>query len=473
MKKINRRDFIKISGTATAALAAAPYVSCGKSSRKPNIIYILADDLGYGDPGCYGQQRIKTPHLDQMAAEGIRFTQHYAGSTVCAPSRCCLMTGIHTGHARIRGNAAVPLAPEDKTIAEYLKEAGYTTGLIGKWGLGGEGSTGIPNRKGFDYFFGYLSQIRAHNYYPDWLWRNEEKVELKNEVVFSPDGYAKGVGQASTNRAEYSHDLFTQEALDFVKRNSEQPFFLYLAYTIPHANNEAHLVDRHGMEVPDYGEYADLDWDDAQKGHAAMISLMDRDIGSLFEKLKQLGIDEDTIVMFSSDNGPHEEGGFDPELNDSNGKLRGIKRDLYEGGIRVPFVVRWPGKIKSGVVSDHVSAFWDVLPTCADLAGIDESVNTDGISMVPEFVGKSEEQKQHDYLYWEFHWWNPSKQAVRMGDWKGVRLSPDGLCELYDLKKDPEEKNNIADQHPDIVVQMEQIMSSARAESGHWQLKSE
>lgn len=408
-----------------------------------------------------------------MAAEGIRFTQHYSGSTVCAPSRCCLMTGMHTGHARIRGNATVPLAPDDTTIAEYLKEAGYTTGLIGKWGLGEEGSTGIPNRKGFDYFFGYLNQIRAHNYYPDWLWRNEEKVELGNEVVIASEGYAKGIGQASTNRAEYSHDLFTQEALNFVERNSEQPFFLYLAYTIPHANNEAHLVDRHGMEAPDYGEYANLDWGDAQKGHAAMISRMDRDIGALLDKLKHLGIDEETIIMFSSDNGPHEEGGFDPEFNDSNGQLRGIKRDLYEGGIRVPFIVRWPGKIKSGVVSDHVSAFWDVLPTCVDLAGIDESVDTDGISMVPEFTGIREKQKQHDYLYWEFHWWKPSKLAVRMSDWKGVRLSPDGPCELYDLKNDPEEKNNIADQHPEVVDQIEQIMSSARTESEHWQLKNE
>ena len=322
-KNQTRRSFLKKLSIGTTFLTV-PVFNCQQMNRiqKPNIIYILADDLGYGDLGCYGQQNIKTPSLDKMAAEGMRFTDHYSGSTVCAPSRCSLMTGLHTGHARIRGNARVPLEPEDQTIAQLLEKAGYITGLVGKWGLGDEGSTGIPNLKGFDYFFGYLNQTRAHNYYPEWLWRNKSKIPLDNKVVFSESGYAKGIGSASTNKSTYSHDLFTQEALNFVEQNSNRPFFLYLAYTIPHANNQYHLVNsEHGMEVPEYGIYKDLDWPKAQKGHAAMITRMDRDIGVLLNTLLKLGLDENTITLFSSDNGPHKEGGYNPEFNDSNGKL--------------------------------------------------------------------------------------------------------------------------------------------------------
>ena len=461
---MKRRDFLKAMGLGAASVTLP---GCGNafgrlggksSAKKPNIIFILADDLGYGDLGCYGQERIKTPNLDRMAEEGMRFTEHYAGSTVCAPSRCVLMTGLHTGHCLVRGNARVPLRPSDVTVAELLKKAGYSTGIVGKWGLGEPGSTGVPNKKGFDYWFGYLNQRHAHNYYPDYLWRNEEKVQLKNEVK----------GGVATRRVEYSHDLFTEEALAFVERSKDKSFFLYLAYTIPHANNEAR---QKGMEVPDYGIYKDKDWPQPQKGHAAMITRMDGDIGKLFAKLKELGIDESTLVMFSSDNGPHREGGNKPDFNDSNGPLRGIKRDLYEGGIRVPTLARWPGKIKAGSVSDHISGFWDFLPTCAELAGFKAPKGIDGISMVPTLLGKPQKQKKHEFIYWEFHE-QGKKQAVRMGDWKGVRLNvarkPNAPIELYNLKTDVGEKHNVADQHPEVVAKIAKYMKTARTPSKDW-----
>jgi arylsulfatase A-like enzyme len=440
----------------------------GAAGKQPNIIFVLADDLGYGDLGCYGQEKIKTPNLDRMAAEGMRFTQHYAGSTVCAPSRCALMTGQHTGHCIIRGNALVPLRPSDVTVAEMLKKAGYATGLVGKWGLGEAGSTGIPNKQGFDYFFGYLNQVRAHNYYPAWLWRNQEKVKLDNEVVYINEGYARGVGSAATKRVDYSHDLFTKEALQFIEHNKSQPFFLYLAYTIPHANNESHLVGRHGMEVPDYGIYKDRDWPEPQKGHAAMITRLDRDVGRLFAMLQELRLDENTIVFFSSDNGPHKEGGAEPEFFDSNGPLRGIKRDLYEGGIRVPMIVRWLGTIKAGSATDHISAFWDFLPTAAELAGVKQPDDIDGVSMLPTLLGQPHRQKRHRFLYWEFHE-QGKKQAVRMGDYKSVRLNvykdPSGPIELYDLKTDIGEKHNVADAHPKIAAKIKRYLSTARTPS--------
>ncbi len=436
----------------------APHQAAGPVSSKPNIIYILADDLGYGDLGCYGQKQIRTPNLDRMASEGIHFTQHYAGSTVCAPSRCTLMTGLHTGRAAIRGNSRDPLGAGDVTVAEVLQKAGYRTGLIGKWGLGEPGSTGIPNRKGFDTFFGYLNQSHAHNYYPDFLWRNEEKVPLPN-VVERPSGRPDHPGGVSSNKAVYSHDLFMQEAEQFIRDSASGPFFLYLALTIPHANNEA---GRQGMEVPDLGEYAGKDWPDPQKGHAAMISRMDAGIGRMLNLLKELDIDGRTIVFFSSDNGPHREGGNDPDFNDSNGPLRGIKRDLYEGGIRVPLIVRWPGKIQTGRQTDHISANWDFMPTCAGLAGLPEPEGIDGISFLPVLLGQK--QKAHSYLYWEF-FEQGGKQAVRMGRWKGIRLNadagPDEPIELYDLKTDLGEQKNIADEHPQIAEQMGDIMKAA------------
>jgi len=473
MSEKTRREFIKMMGVAAASAGASSLLPgcagtgrmAGAGENPPNIIFILADDLGYGDLGCYGQKIIKTPNIDKMAEEGMRFTDHYAGSTVCAPSRCCLMTGLHTGHALIRGNARVPLRPSDVTVAELLKQAGYSTGIIGKWGLGEPDSTGVPNRQGFDYWFGYLNQRHAHNYYPNYLWRNEEKVELKNEVrdVNPPGGVA-------TKRVEYSHDLFAEEALDFVEKNRDNPFFLYLALTIPHANNEA---GNKGMEVPSLEPYADKDWPEPQKGHAAMITRMDGDVGRLMAKLKELGLDNDTLVMFTSDNGPHKEGGADPTFFNSSGPLQAYKRALYEGGIRVPMIARWPGRIKAGSVSNHVSAFWDFLPTCCELVGVKAPEGIDGISMVPTLLGRPGEQREHEFLYWEFHE-QGKRQAVRMGDWKGIRQNvaknPDGPIELYNLKNDIGEKNNVAVRHPGIVAKIEECMKTARTPSENWPL---
>ena len=476
MGKQTRREFIKLMGLT----AASTGVSCllpgcdsmgrmaGAQKNRPNIIYIMADDLGYGDLGCYGQNTIKTPNIDKLAEEGMRFTDHYAGSTVCAPSRCCLMTGFHTGHALVRGNARVPLRPSDVTIAELLKEAGYSTGIIGKWGLGEPDSTGIPNRQGFDYWFGYLNQRHAHNYYPEYLWRNEEKVELKNEVNHVIGGQDRTPGGVATKRVEYSHDLYAEDALGFVEKNKDNPFFLYLALTIPHANNEA---GNEGMEVPSLEPYADKDWPEPQKGHAAMITRMDGDIGRLMAKLKELRLDKNTFVMFTSDNGPHKEGGADPTFFNSSGPLQAYKRALYEGGIRVPMIARWPGRIKAGSISDHVSAFWDFLPTCCDLVGAEAPEGIDGISMVPTLLGRPGEQREHDYLYWEFHE-QGKRQAVRMGDWKGIRQNvaknPDGPIELYNLKNDISEKSNVAVRHPSIVAKIEAYMKAARTPSEHW-----
>ena len=476
MSKPTRRKFLKMMGVTTASVCASSLwtnrAGFGRSAEaktgRPNIIFILADDLGYGDLGCYGQKTIQTPNIDTIAAEGMRFTDHYAGSTVCAPSRCCLMTGLHTGHAWVRGNARVPLRPADVTVAELLKQAGYTTGIIGKWGLGEPETTGIPNRQGFDDWFGYLNQRHAHNYYPSYLWRNEDKFMLKNEVNHVIGGRDRTPGGVATKRVEYSHDLFAAEALRFVEQNKDRPFFLYLPFTIPHANNEA---GKKGMEVPSFGPYAGKDWPEPQKGHAAMITRMDGDIGKLMAKIKALGLDEKTVVMFSSDNGPHKEGGGDPAFFNASGPLRGYKRALYEGGIRVPMIARWPGKIEAGSVSGHISAFWDFLPTCCELAGVNAPEGIDGLSMLPTLLDRSESQKKHDYLYWEFHE-QGKKQAVRMGRWKGVRLNaakkPDGPIELYDLQNDIGEENNIAKRHPEIVAKIESYMKTARTPAEHF-----
>lgn len=465
---MDRRAFLKTAGFAAAAgalnLGGCVVLGGRRSARKPNIVFLFADDLGYGDLGCYGQKRIKTPNLDRMAAEGMRFTQHYAGSTVCAPSRCVLMTGLHTGHAIVRGNALVPLRPEDVTVAERLKAAGYATGLCGKWGLGEAGSTGIPNRKGFDYFYGYLSQVHAHNYYPDFLWRNEDKVALRNIVDHPVKNGVASLSGVSSNKLDYSHDLIAEEGLNFIRQNYQRPFFLYLSMTIPHANNEA---GKAGMEVPDYGIYKGTDWPEPQKGHAAMITRMDGDIGRVFALLKELGIDESTLVIFTSDNGPHREGGNDPDFNHSSGPLRGIKRDLYEGGIRVPMIVRWPGRIAAGNESDHVSAFWDFMPTACEAAGVKAPEDIDGISYLPALVGGR--QKQHKFLYWEFHE-RGSKQGVRMGPWKLVRFVNAGKVELYNLDEDLGETTDVADKHPEIVQTIMDYLKTARTSSEHWPL---
>jgi len=445
---------------ALALFTPLPSALLAESRRPPNIVFILADDLGYGDLGCYGQKRIKTPHIDRMGAEGMRFTQCYAGSTVCAPSRCSLMTGLHTGHSTIRGNNPVPLRPEDVTVARVLQSAGYRTGAIGKWDGGREGTTGIPNRQGFDYFFGYLGQVPAHNYYPDFLWRNQDKVRIAGNVV------EHGV---ASKRAQYSQDLLTQEAVAFLERERGKPFFLYLAYTIPHANNERGQIDGNGMEVPDDKPYSSQPWPQPQKNHAAMITRLDADVGRVLAKIKELDLEETTVVFFSSDNGPHKEGGADPSFFQSAGPLRGHKRDLYEGGIRIPMIARWPGKIKPGVVSDHVWAFWDFLPTATEIAGRTAPAGLDGISVVPTLLGTGM-QRQHDFLYWEFHE-RGQQQAVRKGDWKAIRKEPGGPLELYDLKKDIGETTDVASFHRDVVALIDAYLVNARTESKNWPIR--
>lgn len=431
----------------------------GQEQARPNIIFILADDLGYGDLGCYGQEIIQTPNLDAMAASGMRFTQCYAGSTVCAPSRSSLMTGQHTGHTYVRGNKRVPLRPSDVTVAEVLKGAGYDTALIGKWGLGEPDSTGIPNRQGFDEFYGYLNQRHAHTYYPEYLWHNEERVRLEGNNEEKPN--------VAVDRAQYSHDLVTQEAFRYIREREENPFFLYLAYTIPHANNERGRELGDGMEVPEYGIYADKDWPNPQKGHAAMITRLDRDIGRLFEVLKEQGLDDNTMVIFTSDNGTHREGGADPEFFKSSGPLRGIKRALYDGGIRVPGIVRWPGVVPEGVVNDHVWAFWDFLPTAAQLAGVDAPDGIDGISFAPTLSARYGEQQEHDYLYWEFHE-GDFLQGIRMGKWKAVQSRRRGTLELFDVETDIGEMNDVSDDYPSVLNRMKSLFISARTESEHW-----
>jgi arylsulfatase A-like enzyme len=414
------------------------------ATTKPNIVFILSDDLGYGELGCYGQKLIQTPRIDRMAAEGIRFTDCYAGSTVCAPSRCTLMTGLNTGHCRIRGNATVPLQPEDTTVAKVLKSAGYATGLIGKWGLGEPGSTGVPNRQGFDYFFGYLDQVHAHNYYPDYLWRNGQKVPLPNVVEHG----------VASKRVVWSHDLFAAESLEFVEQHKNEPFFLYLAFTIPHANNEGFEAGKDGMEVPDDEPYSDRAWPRVEKNKAAMITRMDADVGRLLDKIKQLDLDGRTIVFFTSDNGPHHEGGVDPKFFDAAGPLRGGKRDLYEGGIREPMVARWPGHIAPGQTSDFVWAFWDFLPTAAELAGVKPPAGIDGVSVAPVLLappGKEAPIPPHEFLYWEFHE-GGFQQAVRMGRWKAVRRKLGRPLELYNLASDLGETRNLAGEQPEIVA---------------------
>jgi arylsulfatase A-like enzyme len=447
-------------GVAFTCLAGSLLMLCSAPlfaeppPRLPNIVFILADDLGYGDLGSYGQKQIQTPNLDRMAAQGMRFTQCYAGGTVCAPSRCALMTGLHNGHGRIRSNNPVPLLPEDLTVPELLKSAGYTTGAIGKWGLGVEGTTGVPRRKGFDYFYGYLRQVHAHNYYPDYLWKNEDRISIAGNVV--KDGVA-------SQRAHYSQDLFTDEALAFLQKHRDQPFFLYLAYTIPHANNELGQLEGNGMEVPNDAPYSSQPWPQVQKNYAAMVTRLDADVGRVLRQLKELRLDESTLVFFSSDNGPHKEGGADPLFFKSAGPLRGHKRDLFEGGIRVPLIARWPGKIKAGSVSDHVCAFWDFLPTAAHLAEKKAPDKVDGISIVPTLLGKGA-QLNHDWLYWEFHE-RGFEQAVRKGNWKAIRRQVDGPLELYDLATDIGERTDVAALHPTIVREIEACLRDARTES--------
>lgn len=460
---------------ARAVLSILLAASAVRADERPNIVLIIADDLGYGDLGCYGQKRIETPNIDRLAKEGLRFTDFYAGCTVCAPSRCVLLTGKHMGHCWVRGNAGQQnrliqcLREEDVTVAEVLRKAGYATALCGKWGLGEEGTAGVPTRQGFDHFFGYLNQHHAHNYYPAYLFRGEQRIPLKNVVPGDGD-FGQGV---ASDKNEYSADLIADEALQWldshVKENRDQPFFLYLAATLPHANNEG---GKEGMEVPDLGQYANTDWPPAQKAHAAMISRLDRDVGRLMEKLTSLGIAENTLVLFSSDNGPHREGGNDPDFNDSNGPLRGIKRDLTEGGIRVPLIARWPGHIQADSTSDFVGSFVDVLPTMAELASVSQKelpARLDGLSIAPTLLGRPPDQKQHDYLYWAFYE-RGGAQAARQGHWKAVEQPLHSSVRLYDLATDIGEERDVAAEHPEIVASLTAAMKAAYEPNENWKL---
>ena len=449
----------------------AHFLFCAQ--ERPNIIYILADDLGYGDLSCYGQTHFETPNIDRLSTGGMRFTQHYSGSTVCAPARSSLMTGLHTGHAPVRGNA--PAHPEGQqampadtyTIGHMLKSAGYKTGAFGKWGLGAPGSVSEPLQMGFDRFYGYNCQVNAHHYYPYYLWDDQDRVMLWNNF--------------GLERGDYAPDLIQEEVLKFIRDNKDQPFFCYYALVQPHAEMyapEEYMAKYRGRFLPEKsfkgvdggprfrrGAYGSQP--EAHAAFAAMVNVMDDDVGELMELLDELGLADKTLIIFTSDNGPHREGGHDPDYFNSNGDLRGYKRDLYEGGIRVPMLAHWPGVVPAGVESDHVSAFWDILPTMAGIVGQEIPVSVDGISFLPELSGK-EGQKVHEALYWEFHERN-GRVAVRSGNWKGVRYdvasNPDSPLELYDLSVDPGEESNVAEQYPEIVARLEGLIRESRTVS--------
>lgn len=435
--------------TAVVLISAAT-AECEDRAR-PNLIYIMADDLGYGDLGCFGQQRIETPHLDKLAREGLRLTSYYAPNTVCRPSRLALWTGYHAGHTAIDSNAGYVLQPEDVTVAELLQEAGYATGGVGKWALGDTTNSGHPNRQGFGFWMGYLNQSEAHNYYPTHLWRNEQQFPLPGNVI---GDYPLGRGRVASKRTTYSHDVMTDQMLQFVERVHEQPFLLHVHWTIPHANNEGGRALGDGMEVPDYGVYDDRDWPDTEKGFAAMITRMDADVGRLVRLLKELQIDRNTLVVFTSDNGPHHEGGHDHAFFDSNGPLRGYKRDLYEGGIRVPTIAWWPGTIQPGRQSDEPLAGYDWLPTACDFAGIEAPKGIDGVSFAPMLRGQP--QPSHDNLFFSYG----PKKAVRKGRWKAVRLAPESNIELYDLDADIGEEQDVSGANPEILAEMEKILEA-------------
>jgi arylsulfatase A-like enzyme len=447
------------------------------AADRPNLIWVMADDLGYGELGCYGQKVIQTPHLDQMAREGLRFTQFYAGATVCAPSRSVLMTGQHHGHTRVRGNAgpanpqAQALRADDVTVAKVLQQAGYKTALIGKWGLGdvGAAESGLPRKQGFDFFFGYLNQHHAHNHFPDFLWRNEQRETLPN--VVTPVGEAGG-GYA-TQAVRYADDMFTEEVLKFVVENRERPFFLYWSPVVPHANNERTRALQDGAEVPDYGPYADRDWPNPDKGQAAMISRLDSDIGKLLEALRREGLAEKTLVVFSSDNGPHNESNHSLARFQPAGPLSGTKRSLTDGGIRVPTLAWWPGKVAAGRESKHVAYFGDWMATAAELAGTQPPPGIDSVSFVPTLLGQDTHQKSHEFLYWEFHERGFSQAALYQGRWKGLReRDPRAPLALYDLSQDIGEKNNIAAKQPDLVARIDAYLKTARSESADWPIRA-
>jgi arylsulfatase len=467
---MQRRDFLKT--TLMGAAVGLPFFCTQRgtceTAKRPNVVFILADDLGYADLGCYGQKKIKTPHIDRLAAEGMRFTQAYAGNPVCAPSRCTLMTGYHSGHAQVRDNRQVgegdawalgsttsgqwPLAEGTFTVGHLFQRAGYVTGLFGKWGLGRVGATGDPQKQGFDHFFGYICQRQAHTYYPNHLWRDGQVFWIEE----------------NKNGAEkvYSHDLIAEEALKFIRSNKDKPFFLYVPFTIPHValqvpqDSLAEYKDR--WEDPSYdGKRGYVPHEDPRACYAGMVSRMDKDVGRIAARLKELGLDENTLVIFASDNGPTNAGGSDSAFFGNAGPLRGLKGSVWEGGIRAPFIARWPGRIKPGSESDHICAFWDFLPTCAELLGVQSPAGIDGISILPTLLGGPGPQQKHTHLYWELN----GQQAVRMGDWKAIRLKPGEKTRLFDLRTDVAEKNDVAAEHPDVLARAEDLFRNGRTES--------
>ncbi|MDR0843995.1 MAG: arylsulfatase [Tannerella sp.] len=478
MKQIQLFPFIGVGICTLSVGACRQQQNKEKASEpdKPNIVYILADDLGYGDLGCYGQKLIKTPNIDRLAKEGIRLTQFYSGCTVSAPSRSSLFTGLHTGHSPIRGNKSVspegqyPQPGNTYTIGKMLQAGGYTTGCFGKWGLGYPGSEGAPENQGIDVFFGYNCQGLAHNYYPDHLWSNRDTVWLK--------------GNEGRKTEQYAQDIIQKEAIRFIRNNKDKPFVAFLTYVLPHAelvspdDSIAAIYDGQFPETPFVGTDDGPNYKKGGYGStahpkadfAAMITRFDAYVGEVVDVLKELGLDRNTLIVFTSDNGPHIEGGADPHFFNSYGPLRGIKRDMYEGGIRVPFIAWYPEKIKAGASSDHVAAFWDVMPTLAELTGTKASEQTDGISFIPVLFGKPG-QPQHDHLYWEFHE-QGGKIAVRKGDWKAIWLNVGNpgkaTVELYNISQDIHEDNNLAEERPEIIAELSKIKETSRVPSEVW-----
>jgi len=444
---------MKTAALAAAAAAQFPQKASGAQvsedspalrGRRPNIVFLMADDLGYGDVGCYGQKLIQTPNIDKLAAEGLLFTQAYAGGPVCTPSRSVLMTGLHNGHTPARDN--IPhyhtyLEEKDITVAEVLQTAGYRCGGVGKWSLGDAGTVGRAANQGFDMWFGYLNQDHAHYYYTEYLDDDEGRLELTGN---------------SESRKHYSHDMMTARALEFIKENKDHAFFLYGAFTLPHFS--AQSEDPHGLAVPSTAPYTDKDWDEKSKKYAAMVHRLDRDVGRIVALIEELGLTSNTLIIFTSDNGGH--GGTPGHINTS-GPLSGFKRDLTEGGIRVPFIARWPGTVPMGESSDEIVTFWDMMPTFAELAGTEAPSNTDGISVVRALAG-GRIMKPHEYLYWDYgHCRDRYDQAVRMGKWKGIRLGQKSKLQLYNLESDIGEKNDIADKYPDVVKKIEEVIEEA------------
>ena len=431
----------------------------GVQGKLPNVVFILADDMGIGDVGCYGQGKIKTPNIDSLAKSGLQFMHHYSGATVSAPSRCSLLTGKHTGHTYVRGNLGqeteegtfdLAIPDEEITIAELFKQKGYATCCVGKWGLGGPGTEGSPVRQGFDYFFGYLSQGAAHRYYPEYLYENENKYPLNGE---------------------YSHYAIMRKGLEFIENNADKPFFAYFAVTPPHAD----------LDIPDLGEYENAFPETPyinnknsgfktqmkpKAAYAAMVSEVDANVGEIIELLKEKGVYDNTIVIFSSDNGVHNVGGHDPYFFDSNGPFRGNKRDLYEGGIRAPFVISWPGVIEAGRFSHHISTFWDFMPTVCDIIGVKCPKSSDGISYLPELLGNCDQQAKHDYIYQEFHEQGGKQALIRADGWKLIRLQAKNhkktYEELYNIYSDPFEQANVIKQYPQIADTLREIMDAQR-----------